>query len=136
MRINAKILGLGNVIDGKEEKPDDKAAAAAWEVKDLKATGLPMNAPSMKIRIKLEHEVFDFDEMTPRQLSVLIHITVLGAPQEYIFNIIVDLNRINRQASTSLDAYMTSLLHSWPRIRPNILMFLICGLKARMIKTS
>lgn len=66
MKINTTILGFWNVIDGKEEKPNDDTVTAAWKVKDLKAIGFLMNALSMKIRIKLEHEGFGLDEMSSR----------------------------------------------------------------------
>ncbi|EHK46012.1 hypothetical protein TRIATDRAFT_308026 [Trichoderma atroviride IMI 206040] len=123
MKINARILGFWNVIDGKQEKANDDTAAAAWKVKDLKATGFLMNALSMKIRIKLEHEGFGSDEMSSRQLLALVQTMVLGTSQEDIFNTIVDFNSINRQNFTSLDAYVTRLLHSWTKIRaeyPNV----------------
>ncbi|KAM0462107.1 hypothetical protein ACHAO4_001300 [Trichoderma viride] len=117
MIVNARISGFWSIIDGKEEKPDDETAAVAWEVKDLKAIGSLINPLSMKIRIKLADEGFDSDKMTSKQLLALIQTTVLRISQIDMFHIISDFYRNNRQAFASLDAYVTSLLHSRTRIR-------------------
>lgn len=119
MIINARISGFWSIIDGKEEKPDDETAAVAWEVKDLKAAGFLINALSMKIRIKLEDEGFDSDKMTSKQLLALIQTTILRVSQIDMFHIISDFYRSNRQAFTSLDAYVMSLIHNWTIIRAN-----------------
>lgn len=71
----------------------------------------------MKIRIKLADEGFDSDKMTSKQLLALIQTTVLRISQIDMFHIISDFYRNNRQAFASLDAYVTSLLHSRTRIR-------------------
>lgn len=110
---------LGRHCDGKEEKPDDEAVAAAWKVKDLKATGFLLNALSMKLRIKLEDEGFDLDKMTSKQLLALIQTTVLRVSQLGMFNIISDFTRSNRQSFASLDAYVMGRLQNWTMIKAN-----------------
>ncbi|KAF3062697.1 hypothetical protein CFAM422_010802 [Trichoderma lentiforme] len=101
IKINARILGLWKFINGKVPQPIDP--------NNLKATEFLINSLLIKIRVKLDQKGFNSDTITSKNLFTLIQTTVLKAPEEDMFNVILDFNKIDRRAFTTLNAYVSAL---------------------------
>lgn len=74
----------------------------------LEGNGLPDECPVYEDQNEA-YEGFDPDTMTSNELMTLIQTTMLRAPEEDMFNVIVDFNKIGRRTFTTLNADVSAL---------------------------